>query len=361
MPYTPSDIISDPIGTLPTIPVQSTGMFSPGAAFVIKQNADIINATWNLAGSKYYDYEAKISSLTDLTTGWLATLSMPHVTAGTVTAPTPTEPSMTIADTAPGAVYADFATQAGNIITTLVNKFSTFQSTWFPNEPSTYGAAEAWVYDAISNTSTSAVPATIKAAILASADASIVADKTRALADATETWAGKRHALPPGALTYATLQIEQKSLDAQAEAARSTMIKDFEQTYDKIMSAVKMALQNRATALRAAQDYIVAMVQAEGVGEQITGVAYEAQTRMINAAAGFFSQRITAADLALKLSHSAKSLTLEADKANQAADIKPIEFRLEALLSEIKALATMVTALMNNVRAGGSSSYNVSI
>lgn len=356
-----TDIVTSPVASFSPVAVSTGGLFTPGAAAVLQNNADIINATWNLADTKFTSYEEKIDELTNLTTGWLATLSMPHVTAGTITAPTPVEPSITLADTSTASVYADFATQASNIVTILVDKFSSFQSTWFPAEPATYGAAEAWVYDAINNTSTSAVPTAIKAAILASADATILADKTRALADATESWASKRHSLPPGALTYVASQIEQKSLDAQAEAARGVMIKDFDQTYDKIMSSVKMALANRASALKAAQDYMVAMVQAENAGAQITGAAYEAQTRMITAAAGFFGQRTNAAELALKVSQGSAGINLDAAKANQQADIQPVEFRLKALLGEIQALATMVTALMNNVRAGGSSSYNVSI
>jgi hypothetical protein len=356
-----TNIVTSPVQDFSPIAVATGGTFTPGAAAVLQNNANIINATWNLADTRLTDFQAKIDDLTDLTTGWLASLTMPHVTAGTITAPTPLEPSMTIADTSPTAVYADFATQASNIVTTLVNKFTDFKATYFPDEPATYGAAEAWVHDAITNSTTSAVPAAVKAAIIASAQASILSEKARAVADATESWVGKRHNLPPGALAYHVMRIEQKALDDVSEAVRGVAIKDFDQTYDKIMSSVKLALNNRQVALKAAQEYILAMVQAESTGAQVTGTAYEAQTRMLNSAAGFYGARINAAELALKLSQGAAGIALEAAKANQQADLQPIDFRLKALLSEAQALATICAALTNNVRAGGTSSYNVQI
>ncbi len=356
-----TDIVTSPVASFTPIAVATGGSFTPGAAAVLQNNADIINATWNLADTRLTDYETKIDDLTNLVTGWLVTVSMPHVTAGTITAPTPTEPSMTIADTSPAAVYADFATQAANIVTVLVDKFTAFKTTHFPDEPATYGAAEAWVYDAITNSTTSAVPAAIKTAIIASAQASILNEKTRAVADALESWVGKRHSLPPGALTYQTMRIEQKALDDVSEAVRGASIKDFDQTYDKIMSSVKLALSNRQTALKAAQEYMVAVAQGETTGAQVAGTAFEAQTRMLNSAAGFYGARINAAELALKLSMGSAGIDLDAAKANQQADIQPIDFRLKALMSEAQSLATIVAALTNNIRAGGSSTYNVNI
>lgn len=356
-----TDIVTSPVEDFLPIPVATGGSFTPGAAAVLQNNANIINATWNLAGERLTDFQTKIDELTNLTTGWLASLTMPHVTADAVTAPTPTEPSMTIGDTTPAAVYADFATQASDIVNILVDKFTTFKTTYFPDEAATYGAAEAWVYDAVTNTSTSAVPTAIKAAIVASAKAAILKEATRATADATETWASKRHPLPPGGLAYQILRIGQQGLDNAAEAVRGAAIKDFDQTYDKIMSSVKLALSNRQTALKATQEYILAMVQAEATGAQITGLGYEAQTRMLNAAAGFYGARTNASELALKLSQTSAAISLDAAKANQQADLQPIDFRLKALLTEVQALISICTALTNNVRSGGSSSYNVSI
>lgn len=91
---------------------------------------------------------------------------------------------------------------------------------------------------------------------------------------------GKRHSLPPGALTYQTMRIEQKALDDVSEAVgrRGVSIKDFDQTYDKIMSSVKLALSNRQAALKKRrQEYMVAVAEGETTGAQVAGTAFEAQ------------------------------------------------------------------------------------
>jgi hypothetical protein len=62
--------------------------------------------------TKTTELEAKVDAVTDETTGWLATLLAPHITAGQVAAPVVTEPSVTIPssiDTA--AILTDFTDQ----------------------------------------------------------------------------------------------------------------------------------------------------------------------------------------------------------------------------------------------------------
>lgn len=355
-----ADIVTTPITTpIPSIAVDESGLFTPGAAYAIQLNADIVNAAWNLALEKSDDFEARMAALTDVVTGWLATVNIPHVTANTVTATAPTEPGMTLADVMPTDVLVEFQTQANTIVADLVSKFSGFISTWFPDEGATYGAAEAWMIDAI-NPTTSAIPSAVKAAMLATADAQIAVEKAQALEFASAEWLAKGHQFPPGALTFHGVRLEQRALDQKAAVIRDAVQKDFDLTYQKILEAVRMALANRQSALAAAQAYMAAMVSGKGLGNQITDSAYQAQVRMIGAAGDFFRSRVTAAQFALEASKANASLALDAAKANQNADMDQIQNRLKALLSEAQLLATMVAAWSNNVRAGGSSSYSVS-
>ncbi len=356
-----ADIVTTPISLpIPSIAVDSGGLFTPGAAYSIQLNADIVNATWNLALDKSADFEARMAALTDLVTGWLATTSAPHISAGTITAPTPVEPSMTISDTLPSTVIANYSAQAALIVSDLVTKFSGFIGTYFPGEAANYGAAEAWVYDAITNTSTSAVPSAIKAAMLAQADAQIAVEKNIAIDTAQGEWLAKGHQFPPGALIFQSARIEQIAFDQKAEVIRSSVLKDFDLTYQKILEAVKMALANRQVALGAAQAYMVSMVSGKGLGNTVADSAHQAQTQMLNAAGGFYTSRVNASKLALDASQVNQKLAFDADKANQDADMEQIANRLKALLSEAQLLAMQTTALLNNMRAGGSSSYSVS-
>ena len=55
------------------------------------------------------------------------------------------------------------------------------------------------------------------------------------------------------------------------------------------------------------------------------------------------------------------SSTLDAAAKNQDTDMKLIEDRLNALLTEIKAFAQIATSLFNNLHANAGTSYNVSV
>ena len=137
-----ADIVQSPIGNIPIINIDSGGLFPPGAAFSIDMSAKIINAAWNLGNDKYSDYEAKVAALTNEVTGWLSTQAAPHITAGTVTTPSVTEPGVDIPQTqSAGDVYTDFAAEYAKIIVELSTQFTTFRSSYFPDEQAAYLAA----------------------------------------------------------------------------------------------------------------------------------------------------------------------------------------------------------------------------
>ena len=150
-------------------------------------------------------------------------------------------------------MFNDFTTQANTVITALATKFSDYLTAWFPDEKTTYAAAEAYLLDAISNTTSGAIPEAIKAAIIESGRVEIVASAARATEEATTRYAAMRHPPPPGALAGATLRIAQGSLDSEAALIRSIAQKDFELAYQRGMDAVQKALANRQTALSAAK------------------------------------------------------------------------------------------------------------
>lgn len=349
MPYVPESIVS----YLP-------GSYTPGAESTLKLNVDIVNAAWNKAMEQLYNFNAKVDALTNTTTGWLATNKAAAITAGDISVTTPTAASITVADTSTATVFNDFTTQANTVITALATKFSTYLSTWFPDETTTYAAAEAYLLDAISNTTSGAIPAAIKAAIIESGRVEIVASAARATEEATTRYAAMRHPLPPGALAGATLRIAQGALDSETELIRSIAQKDFELAYQRGMDAVQKALANRQTAIGSAREYISALVgSGYEEGAKITGAAHAAHTTMIGAAGDWLKSQVTAADLTLRSLTADKGLEMEASKSNQQAELAQLEFNIKAFLSQTQALAAIATSLTNNVRAGGSSSYSV--
>lgn len=332
------------------------GDYTPGAKSSLDAMASVINAAWNQANAKYDTFEAKIS---DITSTWLSTAAAPQITAAEAAAPTVAEPTITIADANVASIMNTFDSKYAELVSLLAGKYGTFLATYFPNEASSYGAAEAYVTEAITNTTQSAIPAAIVDQIWGDDKARIIADANRATADAIEQWAAKRHPLPPGALTYQTMQIQQKAQEEIAKSARAAAIKNWDTTYDKIMSSVKLAMSNRASAVQAAGEYIRALASGPDVASRVVNIGYDAQSKMISAAAQFYGARTNAAELAFKANSTNAGFEQEAAKANQAADLTLIEDRLKALLTEAQALAQMTTSLFNNVHASAGTSYGV--
>jgi len=369
----------------------TAGSYTPGAFTALDFNADIINAAWGLADLKTQDYDQKLQALVG-PGGWLEThpianiiagsinhvpfsaatvnapaaitslpvsysgVVSPNVSAGSVsgpsvssssvvadpiTAPTPTEPAIDPAAVTPNSVYADFTAQAAAIIADLAARFAAFLALHFPDESTTYAAAEAWLQDAITNTTVNSIPAGIKSAILADGEVAIASAANQATEEATTRFASMRHALPPGALSGAVRRIAQNMLDSKAALIRTVAIKDFELAEQKIRTAVQLALSNRAAAMSATRDYILAIVAGYDTGNKITIGGFNAETSMVSAAAAYFNARTNAAELAYKAIASDAQLTLDADKTSAQlaldADKATATLGLEANITTVKA------------------------
>ena len=150
-----------------------------------------------------------------------------------------------------------------------------------------------------------------------------------------------RHALPPGALSGAVRRIAQHMLDSKAALIRTVAIKDFELAEQKIRTAVQLALSNRAAAMSATRDYILAIVAGYDTGNKITIGGFNAETSMVSAAAAYFNARTNAAELAYKAIASDAQLALEADKTSAQlaldADKVTATLGLEADITTVKA------------------------
>ena len=152
MPYVPETIVS----YLP-------GAYTPGAESALALNVDVINAAWNKAMEQLYNFNEKVDNLTEDMTGWLATHAATPISAGAISVVAPTEPAMTLSDTSPAQVYGDFAAQSAAVIGDLTTEFSAFMAARFPNEQDNYDAAESYLLDAMSNATSGAIPAAVRA------------------------------------------------------------------------------------------------------------------------------------------------------------------------------------------------------
>ena len=330
------------------------GSYTPGAQSSLDAMAAVINAAWDLGNAKYSDYEAKVAALTDEVTGWLSTQAAPHVTAGSVVAPSITEPPVDIPATQSATdIYDDFAAEYVKLILELSTQFTGFRNAYFPDEQAAYSAAEDWLQSAIANDL--GLPSDVAAQILTDDKDRILAEADRASETVLATFAARRFPLPPGAAVAAISDITGKAQDEIAASSRKITVASVEQ----LRWVVEKTLGLRQMAMGAAVDYIKALASGPDIASRLVNVGYDAQSKLISAASQFYNSRISAAEVASKVQQFNVSTGLEAATKNQAAELTMVEDKLKALLMECQALAQMATSLFNNVHASAGTSYSV--
>lgn len=324
-----------------------------GTAYVYSVLAEVINASWDLALTKQTQYEAKIATATS---GFLDTVGSPHVTAGTASVPAIAEPAVFIPSTVETAdIFDSFDTKYLELVTLLSDKFVTFRASYFPDEQNAYVAAEDWLQAAFTNDS--GLPTAVHDQLLTDARDSILTEAAKATDEVMATFATKRFPLPPGASASAVLQIQGNAQAQMAEAARKVTIMSVEQFRFLVTSTLDL----RQKAMAAAVEYIKALASGPDMASRVIGIGYDAQSKLISAAADFYRADAGAKDVITKAGQFNVSTALEADVKNQMAELTLIDDKLKALLAEAQTIGQLATALYNNLHANAAAQGNDSV
>lgn len=317
---------------------------TPLAKIATRMAEAVINTTWNEANVMKSDFTTRLNAAT---AGFLDVTATPHVTAGTVAVPSVTAPGVIIPSSVDTTqVMATFSAEQTIQFNQLVNACSGFLTAHFPNEPTGYSAAEQWLANAIANPN-SGLPLAVQQQIFGDDQARILADKVRAQDSVVAQFAARRFPLPPDVAASAVMQIEQKAQDAMAESSRKVAMLSVEMQKFSVEKLIGL----RGMALDASIKYIGALVAGPEVASRLVGIGYDAQSKLINAAADFYRADIQAADLSSKVAQYNNSTTLDAAVKNQAADISMIEEKVKALLADLQSVAHMTTSMYNNLHA----------
>lgn len=308
--------------------------------------AAIINATWNEGNSKADNFALKIAEIQTKIDEVLNNPGSAHVTAGSVSIPSISEPVVDIPATqSAGDVISVFDTKRAEIVAELVSRLSSFYTTYFPDEANAYVAAENWLQAAIADPS--GLPATVVAQIFGDDQARILSDKTRAQDAVVAQFAGRRFPLPPDVAASQVMQIEQRAQDELAESSRKVAMLSVEMHKFN----VEKILGLRGMAMDSAIKYISALASGQDIASKVVGVGYDAQSKLISSVSSFYNARTQAAETMSKVAQYNNSTQLEAAMKNQMADLTLIEDKVKSLLSEAQAIAQMATSLFNNLHA----------
>lgn len=312
---------------------------------------DIINATWNEGLTTKAEFSAKIAAAM---AGFLDVTTAPHVTAGSVTVPTISEPAVDIpASVTVDDIYDQWTTQYLELATWLDGKFTTFRSTYFPDEQAAYTACEDWLQAAIANPEVGLPPA-IADQIWTDDRDRIVKDGARASAEVLATFANKGFALPPGAAASAVLQIEQATQDKISESSRKVAVMSIDMQKFNVESLLKL----RDVAMRDAVEYVKALASAPEMTSKLSNIGYDAQSKLISSVSSYYNARTQATDVMSKVAQYNNSTALEAAIKNQGSDLAMVENKLKAMLAEAAAIAQMCTGFINNLHVGATLQAN---
>lgn len=301
---------------------------------------NMINAAWNLGrqAADAFDDRAQesLSKAESLTGGG-------GITPAIVSERTVDEPVVNIpASVSPSDVLAQYDQKTGEIISDLASRFSSFISTYFPNDSATYSSAQTWLQQAIDN---GGLPATFADALMADA-------KTRAYADAAvqtdavlSTFAARRFPLPPGAAASAVLQVQAKSQDAVSEAARKLIGTQIEQ----MRFVLEKAIVLRPQAVSASVDYIRALASGHSSASQVVGLGYDAQSKMISAAASFYNARTDAQKMSTQIEQFNSSQNMQGQIETKKIEVIATQEYIKTLMGEAQELAQIATSLFNNL------------
>lgn len=326
------------------------GNFTPGASAALNFAASLINASWEQANLKYTAFENKSASLDSLLAGGITEVSADVVTGASVTEPSVTIPSGDIT----GLALSTFTSKYLELVALLSDKFVDFRTDYFPDEAATYGLAEDWVQGALSNPN-QALPPAVAAQLLTDVNDRAYAEANVASDAVMAQFAARRFPLPPGAAASAVLQTQQKSQDVIAEGSRKLMMNYVEQ----MRFAVDKALNMRLEAMSAAIEYIKALASGPAMASQALGVGYDAQSKLISAAAGFYGARTDAVRMVKQNEQFNVSTKLQADEKNQQAEQMTLDERVKAMMTEAQAIAQMASSMYNNLHASSGTSYGV--
>lgn len=321
-----------------------------GSAYVYTVLADVINATWDLAGTKQTEFSAKIANATS---GFLDVTAPPTVSAGTASVPTITAPGVLIpASVDVSDIIDSFDSKYAELVQLLADKFVAFRTAYFPDEQNAYNAAEDWLQAAFANDA--GLPTAVHDQLLTDARDSVLTEAAKATDEVMATFAARRFPLPPGASASAVLQIQGNAQAQMAEAARKVTIMSVE----RFRFLVTSTLGLRQEAMAAAVEYIKALASGPDMASRVIGIGYDAQSKLISAAADFYRADAGAKDVITKAGQFNVTTALEADIKNQMSELTLIDDKLKALLTEAQVIGQGITAMLNNLHANAGAQGN---
>ena len=238
----------------------------PNAAMQVLE--DIINATWNEGKTTKTEFSNKITAaLAD----FLDITATPHVTAGSISVPTITEPAVDIPSSITvDDIYDQWETRYLELATWLSGQFSTFRTTYFPDDSAALNTVLTRL-DALASTALPTISGgTVTApSITDTVSGTTVSSSAVTVGDFTDTVSGTT--LTPGAVSAPS--VVEPSITIPASIDTSAILAVFDTTYSELVSLLETKFEdyrtsyfaNEGTVYDSAEAWLTAAIANAGV------------------------------------------------------------------------------------------------
>lgn len=259
------------------------------------------------------------------------------------------EPNVLIPSTAAGVDGALYGSTYDQITEDLSNQFAAFFSTYFPNECDYLSAAQQTLCDMLAGGK--GIPASVENQIWQRDRARVLSDVNRARDDVLATFSARGFPLPPGAAAHAIRLAQTDANDKIAQQSRDVAIKHVGVLIDNIKFAVQSALDYRMKSIQAAAEYIKILALGPEIAVRLATSAAYAQAQLINAAGGYYRNRIAVEELRLDALKSNASLSAEVSMNNVKAMTDSRRALSDTLAAAARAAGDQAAAALNAVHA----------
>ena len=96
-------------------------------------------------------------------------------------------------------------------------------------------------------------------------------------------------------------------------------------------------------------EYIKALASGPDMVSRMTNIGYDAQSKMVSAAASFMNAEAQAQEVIAKVAQFNSGMTLEVNKANQASKLNIIEGNVKTMLADLSLVAQEAISALNNL------------
>ncbi len=188
---------------------------------------------------------------------------------------------------------AQLTTELGNEITGYLNDY-------FPGVMDLTETCDDWLQNTITNGGTG-IPFAIERAIWDRARGREMIEAVRMEQEAVNQFASRGFSMPPGAMAYRMMEIQQDAANKSSTLSRDIAVKNVEIEIANIKFAIEQGLQVRFGVLKALNDYLQLLLKKTETNIDYAKAVTDVKSKLLAAASDYYRAMIAEANLEVQV------------------------------------------------------------